>query len=76
MKRENEKKARDGWHKVYGYHVYVEDGMVTHGTDDTYDAALYPYRSIRGCGGWHLAQGYFTLDGLRSAIRNGSAILH
>ena len=39
--------VKDGWHKVLGHDVYVENGGVTHGkrvTEDGQTLAIYPYR--------------------------------
>ena len=39
------KKVADGWHKVYNYDVMIEDGIVSHATDEDHTRTLYPYRS-------------------------------
>lgn len=41
---------KDGWHIVYGYRVYVENGCVLRGTKmdiNGYDVPAYPYESDR-----------------------------
>ena len=41
------KRMNDGWHKVYDYEVYVENGIVKHGIKKDISGwvgAVYPYR--------------------------------
>lgn len=66
----------DGWHRVYSYDVMIEDGAVTHATDEDHTRALYPYRSaLRG--GWNLIyeEEKLTLNALRSGLRRGTITL-
>lgn len=37
-------KVKDGWHRVYGHDVYVEDGRVLRGTTTDGQNTTYPYR--------------------------------
>lgn len=41
------KKINDGWHKIYDCNVYVENGIVKHGTKKDINGRLviaYPYK--------------------------------
>ena len=42
---------KNGWKKVCGYDVYVEDGMVKRGITSDGQRPLYLYRKAKG-GGW------------------------
>ena len=48
-KRRNNMKVKDGWHRVYGHDVYVEDGRVLRGTTVDGQNTTYPYRWNRNC---------------------------
>ena len=70
------KKVADGWHKVYQYDVMVEDGVVTHATDQNHTKTVYPYRSCLW-GGWNriYKEEKLTLGALRSGMRRGTIAL-
>ena len=53
--------VKDGWHEVYGYPVYVEDGKVN------------PYRACK-YGGWDIDIN-MTLDALRAGLSRGIMII-
>lgn len=42
-------KVKDGWHRVYGHDVYVEDGRVLRGTTTDGQNTTYPYRWNGNC---------------------------
>ena len=65
------KMTKDGWHKVYGYDVYVEDGMVKRAI--TNGVTAYPYRSSKN-GGWDLDT-YMSLDALRAGLSRGTIVI-
>ena len=64
---------KNGFHKLAGYVVYVEDGRVLRGIRrdrNGYDVTSYPYRSCKE-GGWDLDAGV-TVDAFRAAVRRGT----
>ena len=63
--------VKDGWHNVYGYFIYVEDGEVKRGMCD--GVYVYPYRKSRN-GGWDIDT-HMTLDALRAGLSRGTIIL-
>ena len=66
-----EKIVKDGWHKVYGYDVYAEDGMVKRAVSDGVTA--YPYRICKH-GGWDIDTS-MSLDALRAGMARGTVII-
>lgn len=70
------KKVSDGWHRVYNYDVMIEDGAVTHATDEDHTRTLYPYRSALW-DGWNriYKEEKLTLNALRSGLRRGTITL-
>ena len=56
--------TKDGWHTVYGYKVYVEDGRVKRAVANGVTA--YPYRTCK-YGGWDIDT-HMTLDALRAGL--------
>lgn len=65
------KKVKDGWHKVLGYDVYVEDGKVTrclvsHGSGHR---TAYPYRDEPNC--MSICIG-ISPDALRAGLKRGT----
>ena len=70
-------KVKDGWHKFYGYKVWLEDGKVKRAYDpeaNEYDQkTLFPYREGKH-GGYDLDQG-MSLETFRSAWNRGTAYL-
>ena len=65
------KTVKDGWHKVYGYEVYVEDGRVTRAISNGVTA--YPYRACK-YGGWNIDR-HMTLDVLRAGMARETVII-
>lgn len=65
------KTVKDGWHKVYGYDVYVEDGKVNRAISNGVTA--YPYR-VSKYGGWDIDT-HMTLDALRAGLSRGTMIM-
>ena len=62
---------KDGWHKVYGEDVYIEDGKVLRGTTGhgfTY-RTTYPYRWT---GDGYTVDTGITVDALRAGMRRGT----
>lgn len=62
---------KDGWHKVAGWEVYVEDGKVIRGIHRGDAVSVYPYFYSR-YGGWDLCQ-TLTPDALRARLNRGTA---
>lgn len=70
------KKVADGWHKVYNYDVMIEDGIVSHATDEDHTRTLYPYRSTLWGGMNRIyKEEKLTLNALRSGLRRGTIAL-
>lgn len=67
------KTVKDGWHKIAGYDVYVENGYIKRGTKDNGQLPAWPYRSGKD-GGWDLDR-YMTPDNFRRKVKNGSATM-
>ena len=67
------KNVRDGWHKVYGYDVWVEDGWAVRGLSGDGQRPLYIYSVAKG-GGYDLRDGV-KLDALRKAMARGTMAL-
>lgn len=65
------KMVKDGWHKVYGYAVYVEGGRVKRAVAN--GVAAYPYRASK-YGGWDIDT-YLSLDALRAGLSRGTMII-
>ena len=63
--------VKDGWHKVYGIDVYVEDGMVKRAISNGH--TVYPYRKC-AYGGWDIDT-YMSLDALRAGLSRGTVSL-
>lgn len=64
---------KDGWHIIYGYDVYVEDGKIIRGTLGkglNYRTA-YPYKHFRGQEGWYNVAGMLTISAFRYGVKNG-----
>ena len=51
IKKSRPKSVKDGWHKIKGMDIYVEDGKVTHGTKLNGQLPAYPYEYVKeyGC---------------------------
>ena len=65
------KMVKYGWHKVYGYDVYVEDGMVKRAISN--GVTVHPYR-VSIYGGWDIDT-HMTLDALRAGLSRETIIL-
>ena len=63
--------VKDGWHKVHGYDVYVEDGEVKRAISD--GCTAYPYRVSR-YGGYDIDT-HMSLDALRAGLSRETIIL-
>ena len=65
------KMVKDGWHKVYGHDVYVEEGEVKRTILNGRTA--YPYRRSR-CGGWDIDT-HMSIDAFRAGLLRGSVTI-
>ena len=63
--------VKDGWHKVYGYDVYVKDGIVKRAISNGVTA--YPYRITKY--GWWDIDIHSTLVALRAGLSRGTIII-
>lgn len=63
------KQYKDGWHKIAGYEVYMEDGLIVRGMSDDRKRSVYVYRMSR-LGGWDLEYN-ITPDAFRAGVRRG-----
>ena len=66
----------DGWHKVAGYDVYVENGLIVRGTIGAgFDyRTSYPYVAAKD-GGWDNASRQLTPEAFRARVRRGTATM-
>lgn len=67
---------KDGWHVVYGWKVYTENGIVIKGmkTDSNgYYVAAYPYKRNKKFGGWD--REYVTIETFCRGVKSGTWIL-
>lgn len=67
---------KNGWHKVYGYDVYVEDGKILRGVDTDANGSqipVYPFRACRD--GGYTATGAITVNAFRSGFSRGTIIM-
>lgn len=70
------RKISDGWHKLCGYDVYVEDGCVVRGVSDDWKQGLrttWVYRTSRH--GDFVFAGKVTVDAFRAGVRRGTIIM-
>lgn len=63
------KKVKDGWHKLYGYDVYVKDGKFTRAIDKDGDF-VYPYEWDWKMLCW-IGIRRISLDTFRAGVRRG-----
>lgn len=63
--------TKDGWTRIAGYTVYVEDGRVRRGVKNDGQETSYPYIASKQ-GGWDLDQS-MTPDAFRAKVRRGTA---
>lgn len=63
---------KDGWHKVYGWSVLVENGKVIRGINPERDLPVYPYKATRN--GWDICQS-LSLAAFRKRMANGTITL-
>ena len=64
------KRVKDGWHKVYGIDVWVENNVVIRGIID--NKCVHPFRWNDKGGYWNNESGYNTLDSVRSGLNRGT----
>jgi hypothetical protein len=65
-------KRAEGWFKVYGYMVLVEDGIVICGYSlGSAPYTLYPYKATAA--GWELAD--MSLTTFRARVKRGEACM-
>lgn len=65
-------KRSEGWFKVYGYMVLVEDGVVICGYSlESGPYTLYPYKATAT--GWELAD--MSLAAFRARVKRGEACM-
>ena len=67
------KNVSDGWHKVYGYQVWVVEGYAVRGLSSDGQRPLYIYAASKD-GGYYLRYGV-KLDALRKAMARGTMAL-
>lgn len=69
------RKYRDGWHKIAGHTIYVEDGMVKRGIcgPSWSPVPCYPYRWSRKLHCW--CNENMTVDAFRAGIRYGTVAM-
>ena len=63
-------KYENGWHKIAGYTVHVEDGKVKWGIRDHSGGAVYPYRWSDKLRCW--VNESMTVDAFRAGVRRGT----
>lgn len=68
------KNIRDGWHKVYGYDVYVLEGKVIRGTKRAGTLPAYPYRHINGGKAW-ISDREMSLAAFAAGVKRGTVRL-
>ena len=70
------KTMKDGWHKISGFDVYVEDGKIIRGTKEDSNGSIIPAYPYRACkeGGWDLEQ-YMTVNAFRAGVYRGTVTL-
>lgn len=60
---------KNGWHKVYGIEVYVEDGRVVRGQAN--GRPIYAYRENRRYGGWDKVTS-LSVSAIRAGLNRGT----
>lgn len=66
---------KDGWHKVYGEDVYVENGKVERGIKkdmNNSEVPCWPYEYDKKLGGWVNITGEVTLSTYRAGLKKGT----
>lgn len=58
------RKVKDGWHKMYDYEVYVENGVVIYAI--LFGEIRYPYRWNDKLRCWCYESGYNSLEAVRA----------
>lgn len=64
---------KDGWHKICGWEVWVEDGYVLRGTcgdRNNSRITVYPYRKASD-GGWDNCSG-LSVNAFRAGVNRGT----
>ena len=72
------KKISDGWHKVSGYDVYIEDGKILRGIKLDHNGSqvtAYPYVKYNGPGGGWTSCSGITVEAFRSRVKRGTAMM-
>ena len=68
------KQYTNGWHKIAGYNVYIEDNRIVRGVTSDWQLPLCPYTASK-YGGWDNASRDLTPDAFRARVRRGTAIM-
>ncbi len=67
------KKYEDGWYRVYGYKVYVENGKVIRGMTEDCQRTTYPYVDCK-YGGYDLCTS-LSLSAFRQRVKRDKAFM-
>jgi hypothetical protein len=67
-------KMKDGWHKIQGYEVYVENNKVIRGLKENGTLPAYPYKTAKD-GGWDNAAGV-SVSTFSKGVADGRYILN
>ncbi len=67
---EKEKEYKDGWHKICGYNVYIENDKVLRGTKSNGTLPAYVYRRVNERTWSH--EENITVNAFRAGIRRGT----
>ena len=62
----------DGWHKLYEYSVYVENGVVVRAIDPSRWETAYPYHWSKKYRVWTNVSGECTLNTLYAGLKRGT----
>lgn len=61
---------KDGFHKIAGYDVYVENDKVLRGVSSDWTKTTYVYRACKK-GGWDCVRS-ISVDAFRAGVRRGT----
>lgn len=64
----------DGWHKICGYDVYIENGEIVRGVSDDWSRPLYVYRLCRNGDGYDREE-HITPAAFRAGLKRGTVKL-
>lgn len=70
------RKTKDGWHKIAGFNIFVENGRVMRGIRHDINGSevtAYPYRASKN-GGWDNDAG-LTVEAFKAGVRRGTVTL-